>query len=69
MTAHPAASFYQPVKPQLLAERTRYARNEGSCSLCPRPLVQGVDRIADVVGGRGPAHLGCIGQLAAGEAR
>jgi hypothetical protein len=66
---HPAASFYQPVKPQLLAERTRDVRNERACCLCSRPLVRGVDRIADVVAGRGPAHLGCIGQLPPGEAQ
>jgi hypothetical protein len=63
-----ASSFYVSPEPQLLAERTRQSLGEHACSLCPRPVLRG-QRIADVVGGRGPAHVGCVGQLAAGEAR
>ena len=59
--------FYQP-HPELLAERTRDAYQERACCLCPRPVRSG-QRIADVVGGRGPAHVGCVGQLAMGEPR
>lgn len=68
MTLVHAAGPYQSPEPQLLAERTRQARNERTCCLCPRPITR-AERIADVVGGRGPAHLGCVSQLAAGEPR
>jgi hypothetical protein len=51
-----ADPFYP--EPQLLAERTRYAGRERTCCLCPHPVARG-ERIADVAGGRGPAHLGC----------
>ena len=63
-----ASPFYRSPEPQLLAERTRYAGKERACCLCPRPLLRG-DRIADVVGGRGSAHLGCVGRRTAGEPR
>jgi hypothetical protein len=65
---HKTTSFYVSPQPQLLAEHTRPALGEHACCLCPRPVWRG-QRIADVVGGRGPAHVGCVGQLAAGERR
>lgn len=64
----PASPVYESPQPQLLAERARTAASAASCCLCPRPVKQG-QRVADVVGGLGVAHLGCAGQLAAGEPR
>lgn len=69
MTAvHKTGPFYQSPEPRLLAERARTARSTGRCCLCPRPVAKG-ERVADVVSGRGLAHLSCAGQLAAGEPR
>ena len=68
MTQTRTAGPYRSPEPCLLAERTRYARAEGSCGLCGRPIRRG-QRVADVVGGRGTAHLPCAAQLAAGEPR
>ena len=63
-----AAAPWQSPGPVLLAEHAREATRPGVCSLCPRSYRRG-DRVADVVGGRGVAHVGCAGQLAAGERR
>jgi hypothetical protein len=62
------AGPYRSPEPCLLAERARTAHRGSSCCLCPRPVRPG-QRVADVVGGRGPAHLGCVGKLTAGEPR
>jgi hypothetical protein len=68
MTQTRIGSLFYQQEPELLAEHTRSAHRDHSCCLCPRPVRRG-QRVADVVGGRGPAHVGCVGQLTAGERR
>jgi len=70
MTAHKSPDpFYASPEPRLLGERARDARHlERRCCLCPRPVTPG-QRIADVAGGQGVAHLACISRVAEGVQR
>ena len=67
MTQSRTAGPYQSPPLRLLAEHARRALGEHPCCLCPRPVRRG-ERIADVVGGRGMAHVGCVRLLPPGEA-
>jgi hypothetical protein len=59
----PVASIATPdVQPVLLAERARTLPGHGApCAVCGRACLRG-DRVADLAGGRGLVHVGCIGR-------
>ena len=62
--AHKTGSpFYTSPRPVIVAERARDATTIGRCALCHRAWRRG-DRIADLVDGRGSAHVGCTSQAA-----
>lgn len=47
-----------PVRPPVLAARTRKARRDSACALCPHRVITG-QRIG-LLPGRGWAHVSCV---------
>lgn len=56
------ASSWQPG--DLVAENARTARQLARCALCPRAILPGRDRIADLPDGHGVVHVACASELA-----